>query len=91
LIARARTLEALDEALPYLRWCRDRALPSGILAEQFDPRDGRSLSVSPLTWSHATVLSTWINFLDKRLELKSIAEGDAVESAASSNVAAQEN
>ena len=89
LIARARTLEALEEAVPYLRWCRDRALPSGILAEQFDPRDGRPLSVSPLTWSHATVLSTCMNLLDKRRELRANANARPDAAISSSDAAIQ--
>jgi hypothetical protein len=35
------------------------------LAEQVDPLTGRPLSVSPLTWSHSTVVSTIIAYLRK--------------------------
>lgn len=64
-IARAQTLEDLHRALPLLQWARERALPSGVLAEQVHPRSGRPLSVSPLTWSHATVVTTVQEYLRK--------------------------
>ncbi len=41
-------------ALELLNWAADRALPSGVLAEQVDPHSGAPISVSPLTWSHST-------------------------------------
>ncbi len=41
-------------ALELLNWAAERALPSGILAEQVDPHSGGPVSVSPLTWSHST-------------------------------------
>ena len=64
-IARAQNLESLREALPFLEWARERALPSGVLAEQLHPLTGRPLSVSPLTWSHATVVTTVQEYLQK--------------------------
>jgi GH15 family glucan-1,4-alpha-glucosidase len=57
-IARAETLEQLREAIPSLEWCTKNALPSGVLAEQVHPIDGRPLSVSPLTWSHSAFV--WV-------------------------------
>lgn len=42
-----------QRALELLSWVADRALPSGILAEQVDPHTGEPVSVSPLTWSHS--------------------------------------
>jgi len=56
-IARATTLDELHAALPLLQWVRDRALPSGVLAEQMNPYTDAPLSVSPLTWSHAEYVS----------------------------------
>jgi GH15 family glucan-1,4-alpha-glucosidase len=41
-------------ALELLNWAAERALPSGVLAEQIDPHSGAPVSVSPLTWSHST-------------------------------------
>ena len=64
-IARATTLEALQEAMPILQWTADHALPSGVLAEQVHPQTNAPLSVSPLTWSHATVVSTLVKYMNK--------------------------
>jgi GH15 family glucan-1,4-alpha-glucosidase len=64
-IARARDEEELREALPILDWVASHALPSGILAEQVHPQTNVPLSVSPLTWSHATVISTLMSYLGK--------------------------
>ncbi len=64
-IARARTQDELREALPILDWAASHALPSGILAEQVHPNTNAPLSVSPLTWSHATVISTLMSYLGK--------------------------
>jgi GH15 family glucan-1,4-alpha-glucosidase len=52
-IASARTLEELRQAQGWLQWVAERALPSGVLAEQVNPYTNAPLSVSPLTWSHA--------------------------------------
>jgi GH15 family glucan-1,4-alpha-glucosidase len=48
----------LDEAISLLTWVADHALPSGVLAEQVHPLTGRPLSISPLTWSHATFIAS---------------------------------
>lgn len=56
-IARARTIDDLTEALPFLEWVAARTLPSGVLAEQVHPDTNAPLSVSPLTWSHAAFVS----------------------------------
>ena len=50
-------------------WTRNLALDSGVLAEQFDPYSGAPLSVSPLTWSHATVMTTTVQYLLKYAQL----------------------
>jgi GH15 family glucan-1,4-alpha-glucosidase len=65
LVARARSEEELREALPLIRWAADRALPSGVLAEQMDPFTDAPLSVSPLTWSHGTVVLAVMEYLEK--------------------------
>lgn len=64
-IARAKTLEALRGAAKYLEWVAGRAMPSGVLAEQVHPESNDPLSVSPLTWSHATVVASVIRYLSK--------------------------
>ena len=45
-------------AIELMQWVTDHALPSGVLAEQVHPLTGEPLSVSPLTWSHATFVAT---------------------------------
>jgi oligosaccharide amylase len=69
-IARATTLEELDTSLPILEWVASRTLPSGVLAEQINPYTDQPLSVSPLTWSHATVVAAVIEYLKKLETLK---------------------
>ncbi len=69
LVARARSLDDLKAARSILEWVAARALPSGVLAEQLDPYRGTPLSVSPLTWSHATAISLIHEYLEKRRQL----------------------
>jgi len=72
-IARATTLDELARTLPYLEWCADRAAHSGVLAEQYHPHTGEPISVSPLTWSHATFAMTVMEFVRKHATLEHIA------------------
>ncbi len=51
----------IDQAKELVRWALDRRLPSGVLAEQFDPEDGAPLSVMPLVWSHAELINTLLD------------------------------
>ncbi|MFQ5409081.1 MAG: glycoside hydrolase family 15 protein [Anaerolineales bacterium] len=62
--ATARTRADLRRALDLLEWVADHALPSGVLAEQVHPYTNAPLSVSPLTWSHATFVSTVQAYLE---------------------------
>jgi GH15 family glucan-1,4-alpha-glucosidase len=64
-IASATTLEELERSVELLEWTVTHAFPSGVLAEQVDPFTGAPLSVSPLTWSHSTVVSTTMAYLRK--------------------------
>ncbi|MEZ6190552.1 MAG: glycoside hydrolase family 15 protein [Phycisphaerales bacterium] len=57
-IARAKSVEDLEKARPILDWVAGHALASGVLAEQVHPETNAPLSVSPLTWSHATLVAT---------------------------------
>ena len=68
-VARGQTVDELKEALPIFEWAVSHALPSGVLAEQVDPYTGRPLSVSPLTWSHGTLVLTLIKYLQKLEDL----------------------
>jgi glucoamylase len=54
----AKNEKELEEPLQILQWVAEHALPSGILAEQVHPLTGKPLSVSPLTWSHATFVAS---------------------------------
>jgi GH15 family glucan-1,4-alpha-glucosidase len=65
-IAKARTVEDLAEAVKILEWVDSRKLPSGVLAEQVNPYTNAPMSVSPLTWSHATVVDVVQSYLEKR-------------------------
>lgn len=69
-IARAKTLAELKMALPIFEWTASHALESGVLAEQVNPYTNEPLSVSPLTWSHATVVSLVIKYLEKLEQLQ---------------------
>ena len=65
-IRKATSQDDLAEAEKLLEWVASRALPSGVLAEQVHPLDGTPLSVSPLTWSHATFVQVVLDYLGKR-------------------------
>jgi len=62
----ARTAADLDRVIDLLTWVCDHALPSGVLAEQIHPYSGAPLSVSPLTWSHAALVTTAHAYLRAR-------------------------
>jgi glucoamylase len=72
-ITRARSTAELKMALPIFEWTASHALESGVLAEQVNPYTNEPISVSPLTWSHATVVSTAIKYLEKLEQLQSCA------------------
>jgi GH15 family glucan-1,4-alpha-glucosidase len=54
----------LEKSKELIQWALDRALPSGVLSEQFDPEDGSPLSVTPLVWSHAELINTILDVLE---------------------------
>lgn len=64
-IASADTLEKLESSLDIMEWALGRALPSGVMAEQVNPHTNQPLSVSPLTWSHATFVMCVMEYLQK--------------------------
>ena len=68
-IAIARSLEELSEARQIIEWVSQHALQSGVLAEQVHPYTGEPLSVSPLTWSHATFVSCVIEYVQAQQRL----------------------
>ncbi|MDB5056625.1 MAG: glycoside hydrolase family 15 protein [Chloroflexi bacterium] len=65
----ARTLEDLEPVRKQLEWVHARALHSGVLAEQVHPLTGAPLSVSPLTWSHSTLVGLVDRYLARRSDL----------------------
>lgn len=69
IIARAQTTEELTAALDILQWVRRFASPAGLLAEQLSSSSGAPLSVSPLTWSHATLVETVLAYMEKEAQL----------------------
>ncbi len=75
LITRATTKGELQEAIPVLEWTAAHTLESGVLAEQVNPYTNEPISVSPLTWSHATVCSTVVKYLEKLEQLDRVNAG----------------
>ncbi len=69
-MARAKSIQELQEAIPYLQWCAKNALPSGVLAEQVHPVNSSPLSVSPLTWSHSSFVWAVLKYADTFNSLK---------------------
>jgi glucoamylase len=65
-IAKAKSVEELADAIKILEWVDEHKLPSGVLAEQVNPYTNAPMSVSPLTWSHATVVDVVQSYLEKR-------------------------
>jgi GH15 family glucan-1,4-alpha-glucosidase len=65
VIAAAKSAKELEEAKELMRWAIRHALPSGVMAEQVDPYKGNPLSVSPLTWSHASFVKVTQEYLAK--------------------------
>jgi GH15 family glucan-1,4-alpha-glucosidase len=70
LVSRAASEEEMAGAIAILDWVAAHALPSGVLAEQADPFTGAPLSVSPLTWSHATFIATVQHFVRRLARLR---------------------
>lgn len=64
----------LRESITLLEWVAKHSLPSGVLAEQVDPKTGEPLSVSPLTWSHATFVASTQRILFKMARMKACKE-----------------
>jgi glucoamylase len=75
-IASARSTGSMRDAVKILEWVADHALPSGVLAEQVHPYSNAPLSVSPLTWSHATFVACVLEYLEKNKQLMSEAVFD---------------
>lgn len=68
-VARATSPTYLNRAQELIEWVVEHALPSGVLAEQVHPYTNQPLSVSPLTWSHATFIQTIQRYLLKERQM----------------------
>ena len=68
-IMKAKHKDELNKAIEIMEWVADRALSTGILAEQIHPYTGEPISVAPLTWSHASFVLTVLRYLDKLEDL----------------------
>ncbi len=69
-IQKAKSISDLQKPRETLLWVTEHATESGILAEQLNPFDGSPLSVSPLTWAHATFVITVMAFVKKARSLE---------------------
>ena len=78
-ITKAGSVAELQSALDLVRWARSKASPSLVLPEQIDPYDGQALSVAPLTWSHAQVVSVVRAYIDAMRDLRMSDDENGVE------------
>ena len=69
-IALASSQDGVRLALDLIEWVLDHALDSGVLAEQVHPFSDQPLSVSPLTWSHAQLVTTVMEYQFKLRQLQ---------------------
>ena len=70
-IAAARSPAELRAAAEMLDWAANHARPSGMLPEQLDPLGRGSVSVCPLSWSHAEFVIAVLDYVERRRELAS--------------------
>lgn len=70
-IETAKRLEDLEAPRLALEKVTRHTLQGGNLPEQIHPIDGTPLSVAPLTWSHATYVSSVCKYVRKREQLAS--------------------
>ncbi|WP_282936773.1 glycoside hydrolase family 15 protein [Paenibacillus sp. RC67] len=75
VIAVANNEGELKEAEDLIRWTMNHALPTGILAEQVHPFTGEPMSVSPLTWSHASFVKVVQEYMSKLKLLRNKSTG----------------
>lgn len=68
-ISLVKSEKDLGEVKKWLKWVAKYAQKSGAMAEQLHPLTGEPVSVSPLTWSHAELITTVIMYLERMEEL----------------------
>ena len=64
------TQEDLAYAQEVFDWVCKYMYPSGVLAEQLNPYNGKSLSATPLVWSHAVYINTMLLYQKKKQDLE---------------------
>ena len=74
-IAKAKKTDDLKRALELVNWVADCSLETGVMPEQVHPITGESLSVAPLTWSHAEFVDVITRYVKKRADLDSSGTG----------------
>jgi GH15 family glucan-1,4-alpha-glucosidase len=79
VIRKGKKAAEWEEALSLIRWAADHALPSGVMAEQVHPFSGDPLSVSPLTWSHATYVSVVQRYLRRLAQEEGLSSKEKTE------------
>ena len=65
-LQRAKVPADLEKPLAILDQVARGALASGVLAEQLDPASGEPAGATPLTWSHATVVLTVLDYIEAK-------------------------
>jgi GH15 family glucan-1,4-alpha-glucosidase len=70
LAEKASDEKDLSQAMEIMKWVSVHALPSGVLAEQIHPMTGEPISVSPLTWSHATFVAATQHIIHRLSKMK---------------------
>ncbi|MDD1749838.1 MAG: glycoside hydrolase family 15 protein [Methanothrix sp.] len=68
-IARAKSMLNLKDGMDLLSWVISHSLPSGVMPEQIHPFTGEPVSVSPLVWSHAELVISICEYLNKHQEI----------------------
>lgn len=69
-ITKAKTREELSEIKETIKWAINLASPSTMMAEQVKSDTGEQTSASPLTWSHAELVSLVVSYIKRYKELK---------------------
>ncbi len=75
-IARAKDLQDLEMPRRRLEWMKRRANEAGLFAEQYHPVTHAPTSVTPLIWSHAQYILTFLAYMKKLDTLKKKTSGE---------------
>ena len=59
--------DKVSDAMKILDWIKQIMHQSGVISEQINPFTGESVSVAPLTWSHAEYVSTLLDIVPGEL------------------------